>query len=372
VGFLAQCSPPSTAQLATPQHILQFLVWRDTFGKTVVHTFGCPLWGSRNGTCPCPKRAAYGSVDSLVGQLRAAFLEYGGARLDKPCASRPVHNYLRDVQFEQVRSRVQPKQAVPLFEDKLTQLVLFLNSLLNQADLDQANQFTLLRDRAFLALDLQVWKRGAELSLTLTDGILWFPDRSGWLFGYTWGKTLRTGDPHVFGLRYHSNQLICPLILVSEYVQFCGMVGVSLHGPGQFLFRPIRDGVVFNNPVSADTINRNFQTYLRAAGLFEEETLHGLRAGGAISAALCGDSLQAIMGQAHWSNARQALHYMRLQEVLGQGSFSPTSFQARSVTPAQYRHASTLQDFTSVFIQPGSGEPPEDDSIDPPAGNHST
>jgi hypothetical protein len=286
-------------------------------------------------------------VDSLVGRLRAAFLEYAGARFDNPCASRPVHNYLRNVQFEQVRSRVQPKQAVPLFEDKLTQLVLFLNSLLNQADLDQADQFTLLRDRAFLALDLQVWKRGAELSLTLTDGILWFPGRSGWLFGYTWGKTLRTGDPHGFGLGYHSNQLICPLILVSEYVQFCGMVGVSLHGPGQFLFRPIRDGVVFNNPVSADTINRNFQTYLRAAGLFKGETLHGLRAGGAISAALRGDSLQAIMGQAHWSNARQALHYMRLQEVLGQGSFSPTSFQARSVTPAQYRHASTLEDFTT-------------------------
>jgi hypothetical protein len=139
--------------------------------------------------------------------------------------------YLQDVKQEQVQSRMQPRQAVPLFEDKLTQLVLFMDSILLRSDLDTASRFTLLRDRASLALDMQAWMRGADLAQTLTGGILWFPDRSGWLFGYTWGKTLRTGDRHVFALRRHHNVIICPIRLVTEYVEYSQRVGGPSHRP---------------------------------------------------------------------------------------------------------------------------------------------
>jgi hypothetical protein len=253
-----------------------------------------------------------------VGRLQAGFHEWA-PNWDNPCKARQVKMYLRDVKQEQVQSRVQPRQAVPLFEDNLTQLVLFMDSILLRSDLDTASRFTLLRDRAFFALDMQAWMRGADLPQTLTSGILWFPDRSGWLFGYNWGKTLRTGDRHVFGLRRHHNVVICPIRMVTEYVQFSQQVGVDLIGPSSFLFRPIRDGRVFNTPVAADALNSHMQLYLRAAGVFEGETLHEIRAGGAISAALRGDSLQAILGQACWSNPRMADRYMRLCEVLGQG-----------------------------------------------------
>jgi hypothetical protein len=250
-----------------------------------------------------------------------------------------------------------------MFEDKFTSLVLYLNSLLNNQDLDEADQFTLFRDRSFLALDLQAWKRGADSGLTLTDSILWFPDRSGWLFGYTWGKTLRIGDPHIFGLRFHPNQIVCPLRLVSEYISFCQSVEIIVQGNGGFLFRPVRYGVVLNNPVSADTLNRNLQAYPRAAGLFEGETLHGFRAGGAITAALRGDTLQAIMGQAHWSTSRQALHYMRLQEVLGQGHLNGPPVQTASVS--EYRSAAALENFRFVFPADSEhNDQPDSDSND--------
>jgi hypothetical protein len=364
--FLKQFNPPANISICTSQHVVQYLIWRDQFGKTVVHLFGCPLWGSSASDCACPRRAAWNSLDSLVNRLRAAFLKQGGRPVDNPCAGRPVQSYLRDIQFEQVRSCVQPKQATPMFEDKFTSLVLYLNALLNNQDLDAADRFTLFRDRAFLALDLQAWKRGADLGLTLTDSILWFPDRLGWLFGYTWGKTLRTGDPHVFGLRFHANQIICPLRLVTEYISFCETVGISVQGTGGFLFRLVRYGVVLNHPVSADTLNRNLQAYLRAAGLFEGETLHGFWAGGAITAALRGDTLQAIIGQAHWSTSRQALHYMRLQEVLGQGHLREQSIRATSVS--QYRSAAALDHFTFVFPsdeQPRDQPDSEDENSDP-------
>lgn len=351
--FLGCYEPPLALDDCGPAQVVEFLVHQDTRGRTVVHIFGCPLFGSRQSACSCPKRAAWGSLDSLVGRLQAAFHQWASHR-SNPCQSRQVNLYLRDVKQEQLQSRVQPKQAVPLFEDKLTKLVLFLDSLLQQEALDTASRFVLYRDRAFFALDMQAWMRGADLAHTLTGGILWFPDRSGWLFGYTWGKTLRTGDRHVFGLRRHLNTVICPIRLVSEYVQFAQSVGVSLVGASSFLFRPVRQGQILNSPVAAETFGSHLQSYLRAAGIFEGETLHGLRSGGAISAALRGESLEAIMGQAHWSNRRMADRYKRLREVLGQGAVPATSTDRsllanEAVQPADYRSLNTLENFTFVY-----------------------
>ena len=48
------------------------------------------------------------------------------------------------------------------------------------------------------------------------------------------------------------------------------------------------------------------------------ETLHGLRAGGALSMALKGHSLRDIMLQGFWKSPETALHYIGiLQEVVG-------------------------------------------------------
>jgi hypothetical protein len=100
---------------------------------------------------------------------------------------------------------------------------------------------------------------------------------------------------------------------------------VNLIGPSRFLFRPVWEGHVFNTSSAADTVNTHLQLYLRAASIFEGETLRGLRSGGAILAALGGDSLQAILGQAHWSNPHMADRYMRLCKVLGQGALTPVA-----------------------------------------------
>jgi hypothetical protein len=154
--FLADCTPPADISTCTPEHVVQYLIWRDQFGRTIVHSFGCQYWGSQSSEClACPRQAAWGSVDSLIGRLRASFHEQGGRPADNPFASRMVHNYLRDVQFEQVRSRVQPSQAVPMFEDKFCSLILYINTLLRSPTINStADQYVLFRDRAFLALDL--------------------------------------------------------------------------------------------------------------------------------------------------------------------------------------------------------------------------
>jgi hypothetical protein len=98
---------------------------------------------------------------------------------------------------------------------------------------------------------------------------------------------------------------------------------------------------------------RNAQ--LPSTDLFECVTLHGVRLGGAISAALRGDNLQAILSQGHWSNSRMASRYMRLREVLGHGTGHSTP---EELTPADYRSLNVLENFAFVFPWAGSPAAP--------------
>ena len=57
--------------MAIPDDVIDFLIWKDNFGKTVVHFDTCPLFGEKSvSSCVCPKRLAYGSIDSIIGKLR--------------------------------------------------------------------------------------------------------------------------------------------------------------------------------------------------------------------------------------------------------------------------------------------------------------
>ena len=63
---------------AIPDDVVDFLIWKDNFGKTVVHFDTCPLFGEKSvSSCVCPKRLAYGWGDSIIGKLRAIFSKYG-------------------------------------------------------------------------------------------------------------------------------------------------------------------------------------------------------------------------------------------------------------------------------------------------------
>ena len=108
---------------AIPDDVVDFLIWKDNFGKTVVHMVACPFFGeNRVSSCVCPKRLAYGSVDSIIGKLRAMFNKYGRSATDSlfpgianPAASPLVKSYLSAVREEQLGARVVQKQAEPFF-----------------------------------------------------------------------------------------------------------------------------------------------------------------------------------------------------------------------------------------------------------------
>ena len=79
----------------------------DQFGKTKVHITGCPYFGHPNppAPCSCPLKQAWGSLDALIGRLRAAYEENGGLPESNPFGARAVRIYLREVREGQAKAR---------------------------------------------------------------------------------------------------------------------------------------------------------------------------------------------------------------------------------------------------------------------------
>lgn len=105
--YLSQHRPPLALSRCSGAHVLEFLEYLDQFGKTKVHAQSCPFFGHAHAPapCPCPLKQAWGSLDALVGRLRAAFEENGGQPEINPFAARAVRLYLRDVRDAQTEAR---------------------------------------------------------------------------------------------------------------------------------------------------------------------------------------------------------------------------------------------------------------------------
>ncbi|CAL4889754.1 unnamed protein product [Urochloa decumbens] len=105
--YLRNHRPPLELSRCSGAHVLEFLRYLDQFGKTKVHAPGCPFYGhpSPPAPCPCPLRQAWGSLDALVGRLRAAFEEHGGRPEANPFGARAVRLYLREVRDSQAKAR---------------------------------------------------------------------------------------------------------------------------------------------------------------------------------------------------------------------------------------------------------------------------
>ncbi|KAL9247991.1 hypothetical protein vseg_021358 [Gypsophila vaccaria] len=120
--YLRSHRPPLPLNLCGGAQVLEFLRYLDQFGKTKVHNHACPYFGLPNppAPCPCPLRQAWGSLDALVGRLRAAYEEHGGRPETNPFGARAVRLFLREVRdyqakargvsYEKKRKRPPPKQ----------------------------------------------------------------------------------------------------------------------------------------------------------------------------------------------------------------------------------------------------------------------
>lgn len=105
--YLRNHKPPLTLARCSGAHVIEFLKYLDQFGKTKVHVAGCPYFGHPTppAPCQCPLKQAWGSLDALIGRLRAAYEENGGRPESNPFGARAVRIYLREVRESQAKAR---------------------------------------------------------------------------------------------------------------------------------------------------------------------------------------------------------------------------------------------------------------------------
>ena len=143
-----------------PQDIATFLVWRDKFSKTTVHSDICASSLLRPSSCSCPKTLVAGTIDNNIGKVRSIFRENGRGSLwnddldlGKPAAHPSVRQYQGMVLEEQTIARTLSTQATPIFLDKLKLVCSHLHQLAIAPSTKSSNKYIFARDLAFFALD---------------------------------------------------------------------------------------------------------------------------------------------------------------------------------------------------------------------------
>lgn len=318
-SFLQQPHKQQQKQLsqATPTDVAEFMAYKDTHGRgrTAVHSIYCRAIATHNlsqcdqeGTCHL--RLAYSSMrTNVVVPLKMAFRQIGRyvawdldetgstqllpVRCRNPTDSRMVSKQLELRKLEQRTAGVQVKQAVTLRFNKLITLIHYM-----QADLCRSHttlqQLIIKRDMAFFVLIFVTMERGLEVCKLLIRKIVRTPHDIGLYFDFVWGKTLRASATHSFAITRNmtDDPLVCAVELLDDYM-------FDLHESGWdvskgFVFPTINNNSFDQSIVKAIThlhtcpaeMNIRFQKWMRDVGLFEKETLHSFRSGGAIYRAL--------------------------------------------------------------------------------------
>ena len=119
-----------------------------------------------------------------------------------------------------------------------------------------------------------------------------------------------------------------------------------------YLFRPTTpQGDIVYKPLSSSPAQKRLRVSLKEACLDEEETLHSFRSDCAITLALSGAQLADVMSHVGWKNGQTALYYMKLGEVLCQGSSSYLlSSTSDGTSNLSSLHVYTSLDFLKNFI----------------------
>ena len=167
--------PPRDISSCTSEEIVKILISKNKSGKTVLHSQSCS-----EVPCNCPTRFAAGSVDCLLGKLRAIFNNLGRLHDSNPVAHTRVKEYLKFIREEQAGKAILPSQADPLFFVKFSKLIAFLRrSIEASAHLSVVDKYILVRDATFFVVDSFTGDRASDLGRLLANQVFRLKDRKG-------------------------------------------------------------------------------------------------------------------------------------------------------------------------------------------------
>ena len=312
--------------LASPEDVIKFLFFRDSRGKTQVHDVSCPNIGLRGShDCACPFRLAAGTIDSMVGKLRAFFNKIGRSSsfsptdpTGNPCASSEVKEWLKATSCEQRRARVTPHQAPPVFSDLLRFVAATIRKELSSSHRSFfPSRFALLRDLAFFLVQWFAGDRAGDLGRTLTREVSRL-ECGALLFNHTLGKSVRQNDGDLIVIPAIPEEVdLCPVRAVDSYVSQCRDNGLDLLDG--HLFRPLdasSRSFAVDTPFNSSAATRRLRLHLRHAPFDTSSfTAHGFRAGCAITLLLLDCSPDDVKAHCRWASDRVFSHYTKLHKV---------------------------------------------------------
>jgi hypothetical protein len=313
---------------AMPGDIVDFLIHRDlqAQGRTVVHTQIC-LTRNLDGSCGCPTRLAADSVRGLASKIRTRFYELGCGgqwRADccsgNPADSTQVDQYVKSIKEEQAQAGCQVMMARQraMLPQKLNFLIL---AMAKEADKQRSicteKCLQILQDMAWLTIQFRAVNRGAEISNLKVGNTLVGPNDSCLILQFTFSKVMREGKAHEFAVASRPGDPTCPVRRIRMYVDMTKkQKGWDWEQCGKFVFQDLKSDSP--KPVTAAAMNERLKTHLKFHNMDEGEILHGLRAGGALTMALEGKSIEDIMAQGFWASPQSAMKYVGiLSEVIG-------------------------------------------------------
>ena len=320
--FLKSLAPSKSLSCAQPSDITKFLISKDTKGKTQVHLISCVNKGRKGQfNFGCPMRAAAGSVDSLIGKIRAIYRDRGhGTQWNgllgtgNPAAAPCIKRYLSAVKLEQSLSAVSPKQAKPLFSPKLCSVSRHISYKLRNPKNSILQQYLLKRDLTFFNLLLHTGDRSADLGGLLANQISYLSDDSGVVFSITKGKTADISDPRLVFVFYSHQAEFCPVRLLVDFLNFCKENSLFSHTG--YIFRNLIGRDKLNDkPLTSQSANARLRLYLQRLNLWEGETPHGMRGACAILLSQLGIDKDVIKAHVGWKSDKMFEHYTLGQKL---------------------------------------------------------
>ena len=129
----------------------------------------------------------------------------------------------------------------------------------------------LSRDLAFFCVDFYAGDRSSDLGRSKSREVLYLPDFSGLLSNHTFGKTLRDGSTHSFGVRASRHSIVCPVYNFKLYLDICRLIKVNISFG--FLFRFLtRHSAISEEPFIGSALYNRLKGYLSDLGIDEGET----------------------------------------------------------------------------------------------------
>ncbi|CAH1776025.1 unnamed protein product [Owenia fusiformis] len=287
-NFLLKFHPPKDLQSATPMDVRVFIVSKDHKGKTVTHLPSC----NNESDCNCPKSLSAGSVDSLIGKIRAIFRD-NGRDIDNPAASPIIKSHLKAVRLEQSKAGVLPKKAIQVQFHKLNKIVHHIRYKLNNPRLSTLQKYVLLRDVTFFIIIAQSGDRAGDLGQLRLNNIIVAPDESIIQITLTMGKTTKVNSPRVMILP-KSDGPFCPVSAFKTYNSFLNEKNLQQTG---YCFKPLlpdNKSLSLDRPFSSSLANDRLKSYLTHLKLWQGESSHGIRRNVASTLMLLGVSNEGI------------------------------------------------------------------------------